>query len=60
MQGKTHQQVATALADPSSDIAKAVDGTANVITAAICKSTTGSPAAVCGSAGVQAAAKQLG
>jgi thiol-disulfide isomerase/thioredoxin len=58
--GKTHEQVATALADPSSDIAKAADGTANVITAAICKSTNNSPAAVCSSAGVQAAAKQLG
>ena len=60
LQGKTHQQVATDLADPSSDIAKAVDGTANVITAAICKSTGDRPAAVCSSAGVQAAAKQLG
>jgi hypothetical protein len=59
LQGKTHQQVATALADPTSDIAKAADGTANVITAAICASTSNNPAAVCGSAGVRAGAKRL-
>lgn len=57
--GKTHQQVATALADPSSDIAKAVDGSANAITAAICATTSNQPSAVCSSAGVQAAAKTL-
>ncbi len=57
--GKTHQEVATALADPSSDIAKAVDGTANAITAAICSTTGNQPSAVCSSAGVQAAAKTL-
>ena len=37
--GKTHQQIADAMADPTSDIAKAIDGTANVITAAICQIT---------------------
>lgn len=59
LQGKTHAQVAAALSDPSSDIAKAVDGTANVITAAICASTADKPTAVCTSAGVQAGAKAL-
>ena len=60
LSGKTHEQIATALSDPNSDIAKAVDGTANVITAAICKTTDGAPATVCTSAGVQAAASKLG
>ena len=57
--GKTHAQIAAALSDPSSNIAKAVDGTANIITAAICASTDNKPANVCTSAGVQAAAKTL-
>lgn len=57
--GKTHQQVATALSDPSSEIAKGVNGTANAITAAICATTNNQPSTVCSSAGVQAAAKTL-
>jgi hypothetical protein len=59
LKGKTHQQIAAALSDPKSEIAQAVDGTANVITAAICASTNNAPADVCTSAGVQAAAKTL-
>ncbi|HEY0238480.1 MAG TPA: DUF929 family protein [Friedmanniella sp.] len=60
LQGLTHEQVAAALSDPTSPVAKGVDGAANVITAAVCTSTQQQPAAVCGSAGVQAAAKTLG
>jgi hypothetical protein len=41
--------------DPSSAVAKDIDGAANVITAAICSLTSGQPAAVCHSAGVRAA-----
>lgn len=59
LHGKSHQEVASALSDPNSDIAKAVNGTANVITAAICASTSNAPTAVCTSAGVQAGAKAL-
>jgi hypothetical protein len=59
LQGKTAQEIADALADPSSPIAKAVIGSANVITAAICTTTNNQPAAVCNVAGVQAAAKAL-
>ena len=58
--GKTHAQIAAALSDPSSPIAKAIDGTANVITAALCKLTSSKPANVCASAGVSAAAAALG
>ena len=45
--GKTWAQVAAALQDPSSAIAKGADGTANRITAAICKMTGNQPASAC-------------
>jgi hypothetical protein len=45
--------------DSSSLVAKAVDGAANVITAAICTLTHGQPGGVCRSAGVEAAAGSL-
>jgi uncharacterized protein DUF929 len=57
--GLTWTQIATAMHDPSSPIAKDIDGAANVITAAICSVTHGQPAGVCHSAGVQAAAASL-
>jgi thiol-disulfide isomerase/thioredoxin len=47
LQGKTWAQVAAALNDPTSAIAKGVDGTANQITAAICKLTNNQPASAC-------------
>ncbi len=43
----TWSQIAAALHDPSSAIAKGVDGTANRITAAICKLTGNQPASAC-------------
>jgi uncharacterized protein DUF929 len=60
LKGKTHEQIAQALSDPTSAIAKAVDGSANVITAALCQLTQNQPAAVCSSAGVKAGAAKLG
>jgi hypothetical protein len=57
--GLTWTQIAAAMHDPSSPIAKDIDGAANVITAAICSLTNGQPAGVCHSAGVQAAAGSL-
>jgi hypothetical protein len=60
LKGLTAQQIAGQLADPTSKVAKAVDGAANVLTAAICKTTNGAPASVCTAAGVVAAAKTLG
>jgi hypothetical protein len=59
LQGKTHQQIADALADPNSPIAKNIDGTANLITAAVCELTGNKPGAVCASSGVTAAAALL-
>lgn len=52
-------QVEAAMHDPSSAVAKDIDGAANIITAAICARTNGQPAAVCQSAGVSAAAGSI-
>jgi Domain of unknown function (DUF929) len=59
LKGKTRAQIAAAIADPSSEIGKAVVGNANVLSAAICKVTNGQPADVCTSAGVKAGAAAL-
>jgi Domain of unknown function (DUF929) len=58
--GKTQAQVADALKDPSNPIAKAVIGSANVYTAAICKMTNNQPANVCSTEAVTGAAGKLG
>lgn len=55
----TWAQVAAAMRDPSSPVARDIDGAANMITAAICKLTHGQPASVCNSAGVRAAAGSI-
>jgi thiol-disulfide isomerase/thioredoxin len=55
----TWAQVAAAIRDPSSAVAKGVDGAANSITAAICKITKNAPAAVCNSAAAKAGAGSL-
>jgi hypothetical protein len=52
--GKTAEQIAQALSDPSSAIAQAVDGTANAFTALICQLTNSQPGPVCGSDAVTA------
>jgi hypothetical protein len=54
--GLNWTQVAAAMRDPASPVARAIDGAANVITAAICTLTHGQPGGVCRSAGVRAAA----
>jgi len=55
----TWTQVAADIRNPSSPVAKSVDGAANSITAAICKITKNAPAAVCNSASAQAGAGSL-
>jgi len=50
----TWAQVATDIRNPSSPVAKEIDGTANSITAAICKVVPNAPAAVCNSSAVKA------
>jgi thiol-disulfide isomerase/thioredoxin len=59
LHGKTWAQVAAALSDPTSPIAKGADGAANLITAAICKMTGGKPGNVCTSSGVTTASGSL-
>jgi thiol-disulfide isomerase/thioredoxin len=58
--GKSWAQVAQALHDPSSPIAQGALGTANFITAAICKMTNDQPGNVCSAKGVTLAAAHLG
>ncbi len=57
--GLSWSQVASDIKDPSSPVAKGVDGAANSITAAICKITKNAPAAVCNSAAAKAGAGSL-
>jgi hypothetical protein len=57
--GLSWTQVAAAMHDPTSTVAKDIDGATNVITAAICAVTHGQPAGVCHSAGVEAAAGSI-
>jgi thiol-disulfide isomerase/thioredoxin len=59
LQSKTHAQIAAALSDPTSPIAQGVDGTANLVTAAICQSTAQQPASVCQATGVLKATATL-
>jgi Domain of unknown function (DUF929) len=57
--GLTWEQVASDLHNASSPVAQAVLGSANLITAAICKMTNGQPGSVCTSAGVTKASAHL-
>jgi hypothetical protein len=47
LDGLSWSTIATDLSNPNSAVAKAVDGTANYITAAICKMTGNQPASAC-------------
>lgn len=47
LQGLSWQQIAAQLSDPTSRVAQSVDGSANLLTAAICEVTNGQPASVC-------------
>jgi hypothetical protein len=59
LEGRSRAQIAAALDDPKSPVAKAVDGTANVLTAVLCEATGGQPTAVCTAPGVTAAADAI-
>jgi thiol-disulfide isomerase/thioredoxin len=59
LKGLTWAQVAAALKDPSSPVAKGVDGAANLITAAICKATNGQPGNVCAATAVTQASGSI-
>jgi hypothetical protein len=45
--GMTREEIVAALSDPTSPVAKSVDGAANMLTAAICQATGGKPGSVC-------------
>jgi hypothetical protein len=59
LQGSSWTQIAQALQDPNSPIAKQVLGNANWITAAICKSTSDSAGPACGVAQIKTLEGQL-
>jgi len=59
LKGRSAGQIAAALADPGVSTTKAILGEANVLTAAICVTTGGNPAAVCTAPGVKASAARL-
>jgi hypothetical protein len=52
--GLTHEQIVTALGAPDSGVAKAVLGSANAFTAALCDLTGGQPGEVCGTSAARA------
>jgi hypothetical protein len=58
--GKTQTEIADALKDANSPIAKSVIASANVYTAAVCAMTNNQPANVCSTEAVKAAAGKLG
>jgi hypothetical protein len=57
---KSWQSIANDLQDPSSAQAKAIIGSANLLTAAICKLTSDQPPTVCSSPMIQSLEKKLG
>ncbi len=60
LSGMSWQAVADAVLQPDSTQAKAILGSANLLTAAICRMTSDQPAAVCSDAAIQAIEKKLG
>lgn len=57
--GKSWNDIASSLADPSDPVAKGVDGAANTLTAAICVLTGNQPATVCTSKAIAPMTAQL-
>lgn len=60
LSGKNHKQIANAVHSGSGDVGKAVNGSANVITAAICQMTHNQPGNVCNSSAIKSIAGKLG
>lgn len=59
LQGKTMEQIASALKDPNDPVAKAVVGSANTIIATLCKLTGNQPGNVCGTSTVKQLQRHL-
>lgn len=60
LSGRTQQQIASNLSDPSQQTTQDIIGNANLLTATICSVTGGAPSSVCHSSGVQKAGQMLG
>jgi thiol-disulfide isomerase/thioredoxin len=60
LKGLSFNQIADQLADPTTDVSKAIVGSANLITGEICQLTGGQPSEVCSTPEVQAAYQKLG
>jgi len=60
LQGLSRAQIAAELGNAASPVAQAIDGTANNITAAICRVTGNQPSSVCTSPAIEAIAKSMG
>lgn len=58
--GLTWSDIGSGLSSPTNPVSQAILATSNYISAGICASTNHAPASVCNSAGVVAAAKDLG
>lgn len=59
IQGKSFDQIANSLDDPSTALAQAIDGSANELTAMICRLTGDQPSSVCSATAVHQAATTL-
>jgi hypothetical protein len=59
LQGKTAEQIASGLSDPNNATTKGIIGTANAITAMLCKLTNNQPTDVCSSAAIQALQQKI-
>jgi Domain of unknown function (DUF929) len=57
--GLSREQIASGLKDPTNPATQAIIATSNYLTASICKVTGAQPSSVCGTKGVQAAAKAM-
>jgi thiol-disulfide isomerase/thioredoxin len=60
LSGKSHAEIAKDVHSGSGDIGKDINGSANVITAAICQMTHNQPANVCNSSAIKSIAGKLG
>jgi Domain of unknown function (DUF929) len=60
LSGKTHDEIASAMSDASSDISQGAIGTANGITAAICVATGNKPANVCNNTAIKSIQTDIG
>ena len=60
LQGKSADEIATALSDPTSAISQGAVGAANTMTAALCTLTNDKPATACASPAIQGIKARLG